>query len=929
MKTETQTEFLQEFIKEVQSYLPTIRGGILICAQSGNHNGELDNSLKQIQTIKGAAAMIELEDVENIATELVDQLEIFAETKEPLDDTQSRYLLDMVAKLESTVGQISFKLDEFPSNVSEFVNDSFEVLQGSEQESPEFEKAEENETEEEFEIDNEMLEIFSLEAEDLLRNINTNLEILEKIPNNRESLLEIRRNAHTLKGSAGIVGLKKLSKIAHRVEDFLDFLSENEIEGNKKIFHLLNTASDCLSDLSNGDSGQNLNTKIKHLYDDFEEVMTSLQNKEKSTQEDATTPVAPKETDGQKKAEKDGSNKTQKLQNRSVVRISLEKLDDLVKIVGGLVVNRSIFEQRLSELEQQIAELHNSTRRLQRSTTKLETEFEADMLGNRGFQHTEINFTDDAGKLEGSNEFDTLEFDNYTEFHQTTREFIETTNDTAAINNKLDKLRSNLEILFDNQHRLVDELQDKLLRLRMVKFGSLFTRLQRTVRFTSEEEFKSVELTMEGESLEVDTQILDALIEPLLHLLRNAIAHGIESPETRRLLGKPEKGKISLRAHSEGTHIVLTVSDDGRGISATTLKERAVQGRFLTYEEAENMSDDEALSLIFLPGLTTAEKINQVSGRGVGMNIVKTQILRQNGTISIDTEAQKGSTFTIRLPMALAVTRALLVKSVEQTYAFPLKLVKHISEIPALHVERSHREKILRLGKKTYKLVHLNELLGVPLTSFKNRENIPVLLLESAETSYALIVDKILKPEEIVIKPLGSPLEKTGELLGASILGDGQIVPVLDLLYLLQHKQTKPVKPTPTPAKVKVKTEILVVDDSPSVRHLTSKIIKKAEWNPIIAKDGIEALEVLQNASKLPKVILTDIEMPRMDGYELLASLKREESLKHIPVIMVSSRSGDKHRDKAKNLGVSGYLVKPFKDSALIEMVRTLGKIGA
>lgn len=947
MHTDIQTEFLQEFINEVQSYLPTIRGGILICAQNGNLNGELGASLKQVQTIKGAAAMIGLEDIEKITSEISAKLELLAATREPLGDEQSRFLLDKLAELESSVAKISFSIDEFPPDVSDFIDDSFDLLQTNEPEEGLLEEEEEEEIVDDFEIDEEMLEIFGIEAEDLLRNINTNLEILSKLPNNREALLEIRRNAHTLKGSAGIVGLKKLSTVAHRVEDLLDYLSDNEIEGNERIFQLLLTATDCLSALASGESGDNINKKVRRLFKDFKQLMTALQNGEAPPEASGPVPAA---TAGQPAfaeppqpakaaaaassagSQKDGSEpqpgQVPRPQTRSVVRVSIEKLDDLVKIISGLVVNRSVFDQRLSELEQQIAELHNSTRRLQRSTTKLETEFEADMLGNRGFRQKEINFADGAnGTGDDLLEFDTLEFDNYTDFHQTTREFIETTNDTASITNKLDSLRSNLEILFDTQRRLIDEMQDKLLRLRMVKFGSLFTRIQRTVRVTSEEEFKSVDLKMEGENLEVDTQILDALIEPLLHLLRNAIAHGIEPPETRRLLGKPEKGTISLRAHSEGTHIVLTVTDDGRGISAATIREKAVHSGFITAEQARDMSDDEALSLIFMPGLTTAEQINHVSGRGVGMNIVKTQITRQQGTISIDTEEQKGSTFTIRLPMALAVTRALLVKSIEQTYAFPLKLVKHISEIPAVHVDKAKRDKApLRLGQKSYKIVHLNDLLGVPTNQFAPDEKIPLLLIESSENAFALIVDKILKPEEIVIKPLGAPLEKSGELLGASILGDGNIVPVLDLLFLLQNKQAVPTKPVAQP-KVKEKNHIMIVDDSPSVRHMTSKIIKKAEWDPVIAKDGIEALEILQNTRELPKAILTDVEMPRMDGYELLASLKREENLKHIPVVMITSRAGEKHRKKARDLGVSGYLVKPFKDSALIEMVKKLGKI--
>ncbi|MEZ5429233.1 MAG: response regulator [Pyrinomonadaceae bacterium] len=937
------TKLLQGFIEEVESYLPIIRGGILVSGQTnGSGLSDLNLSLTHIQTIKGAASMIELKEVEEIAADLEKDLKILTARRATLTDEESRHLLDKLAELESVVAELLFSIDDFPEDLTHFLDESFDVIrQHSESEAEDVHP--EAEAEEEFEIDEEMLEVFGMEAEDLLSNINANLVILENNPNNREALLEIRRNSHTLKGSAGIVGLKQLSKVAHRVEDLLDYLSENEIEGNHQIFEFLQSSTDCFSSLISSEKSTHSREKVAQIYRNFDRIMAMLQNGDQQAGAPAAGAAVAGAGQMAASANQKGESHPQiaTSQTRSIVRVSLEKLDDLVKIVSGMVINRSIFEQRLSELEQQIAELNNSTRRLQGSTTKLETEFEANMLnvqspkakfqsqltlaGNFGSE--EMHSSTNIGEPDS---FDTLEFDQYTEFHQTTRELIETTADTSAINTKLDVLRSNFEILFDGQRRLIDELQEKLLRLRMVKFGSLASRLQRTVRVTADEESKEAELFLEGENLEVDTQILDSLIEPLLHILRNAIAHGIETPETRRLLGKHETGRIILRAYSEGTHIVLSVTDDGRGISAAGLKERAVEKGFISQQDAIAMSDEEALSLVFLPGLTTAEEINQVSGRGVGLNIVKTQIARQQGTISIQTEQQKGSTFTIRLPMALAVTRSLLVKADQQTFAFPLKLVKHICECSVASLEKARREKSIQLGETVYKIAHLSELLGLPtapLTAAEG-ETIPLLLIDTLDKPCALMIDKILKPEEIVIKPLGNPLKNVAELLGATILGDGKVIPVLDLIYLLKNRTLHPKKINLTPqAEIKIPTSVMIVDDSPSVRHLTSKIIKQAEWIPVVAKDGLEALDILQNSQTLPNVILTDVEMPQMDGYELLASLKRQENLRHIPVVMITSRAGDKHRQKAFDLGVSEYLSKPFEDSVLIEKIKTLAKI--
>jgi chemosensory pili system protein ChpA (sensor histidine kinase/response regulator) len=337
------------------------------------------------------------------------------------------------------------------------------------------------------------------------------------------------------------------------------------------------------------------------------------------------------------------------------------------------------------------------------------------------------------------------------------------------------------------------------------------------------------------------------------------------------------------------------------------------------------MTDEETLSLVFLPGLTTAEEISQVSGRGVGMNIVRTNILRQQGTISIDSTPQKGTTFTIRMPMALAVTRSLLVKAGGQKYAFPLKLVKHISEISPADLEKAQSEKAIRLGDITYAVSHLNELLGLPSTNNFYENNFPLLILDTIKKPCALIVDKIIKPEEIVIKPLGKPLEDLPDLLGATILGDGSVVPVLDLAYLIdeQKPKSKHIK-SYKPEQQKTQLNILIVDDSPSVRHINSRLATNNGWNSIIAKDGLEALEFLQTSNNLPDIILTDVEMPQMDGYELLASLKRSKTLREIPVVMITSRAGEKHRQKAFDLGVSEYLTKPYEDLKLIGIIQRL-----
>lgn len=948
-------EIIEGFIEEAESYLPSLRGGILICTQERVFSDALETSRRHAHTIKGAALMIGLEDIGKTAAALEKELGALVADRIAPSTEQSLALLDKVAQIEALLVKQRFGAEEAEFDFSDFVEASFESLQAGEipfEVEVEAEEIIEADVWEEFEIDDEMREVFAMEAEELLQNIGANLEILGSNAKDREALMEIRRNAHTLKGSAGILGFKTISELSHHVEDLLDYLSENQFEGNRNVFQLLLASNDCLNSLVNEGDSLQLTQRIKDLGSEFETIKKTLQepvveaivetvaaeasaenlagtaaetaDEEIALEIPAQVEIKPEIVPTSRVAALVDQSSGFNNQNRSIVRVSLDKLDDLVRIVSEMVISRSVFEQRLTELSMQVEELQNSTRRLSHSTGKLETDFEASALSvpSSRFQVPGSFSNSSFLPQTSSAEFDSLEFDRYTEFHQTTRELVETTGDTFAINNELENLRGNLEMLFDRQRRLIEEMQDKLLRLRMVTFGSLSARLQRTARVTAEQDGKQVELVIHGEQLEVDTQVLDSLVEPLLHLLRNAVAHGIEKPEMRRLIGKPEAGKIEIKIYSEGMHIIVNISDDGRGILTAALKKKALDTGAITIEQAVEMNDEEALRLIFLPGLTTTEEINYVSGRGVGMNIVQTTIERQQGTISVNSTPQKGTEFTIRLPMSLAITRALLVKSNEQLYAFPLNLVKKITEIPAEKISKN--ETSFEYGGTNYKLSHLNKLLGVGAPDVSHLEKVPLLLIETLDTPHALAIDEIVRAEEIVIKPLDKFLQNIAEFVGATILGDGSVVPVLDLVHLLAHRETRILKdPELPPVKIK-QTQVMIVDDSPSVRLINSKLIKNAGMMPLVAKDGLEALEQLQVLQELPDVILTDVEMPRMDGYELLASLKKIETLRQIPVIMITSRAGDKHREKAFELGVSEYLTKPYEDTKLVETINVL-----
>ena len=935
---EAQTTFA--FAEQAESLLQAIRGGILVWRQEGR-KAELVGQLRGIASLSESAKLHGQMAIGEVFDAIEQESSRFLSSEAPLSDADSRDLLDLIAYAEAEVVKALQGSDDHSMNVADFIEQSFDILQmdsfqqNSSEDSNDIVLPAEvsvtnespsatEEAEDEFEIDAEMLEIFAMEAEDLLGNIETNLDLLIATPSNRDALWEIRRNAHTFKGAAGIVGFKKPSQLAHRVEDLLDHLAQNEIAPNQKILDLLTTSAKCLRSITGGDMSPALMDRMNEVYLAFDDVMTDLTSEKPA--EPAPEPVAATPIEIVPQIELPAE--VQPVQARPIVRVSITRLDELVRIVRDLVVSRSVVEQRIWEFERQIEELHKTTRRLQTISAKIETDFEASMLGTQpAVSFGGANYaTDPEMHVNDEDIFDSLELDRYTDFHQSARELSEATNDSFSINTALEALKGSLEIVFEDQRRLIEEMQEKVMQIRLIRFGSLTTRLQRAVSVTCEEEMKNAEVVIENQDVEIDTDVLDSLVEPVMHLLRNAVVHGIESSDTRRLLGKPETGNIVVRVRNDETHIFLQVSDDGRGIAGSTLKDKAVSSGLISAETAATLDPQGMLDLMFLPGLTTAEKLSMSAGRGVGMSIVKESIEARKGTISIETVPQGGTTFTVRIPLAYAVAQVLLVKVEHQTLAIPLKIVKHIAEFSPSDLQTNGGEQVLEIESVKFPVAFLADYIDAARHDQTNTEFANTLLIDTGNIKCALMVDEILKTEEIAIKTLGKPLENLNGLLGAAVLGSGEVVPILDLQFLLKNKPKAAADMESKASPPRDTLRILVVDDSPSVRHMTSKVIIGAGWEVLTAKDGLEALEMLQVAPELPNVVLTDVEMPRMDGYELITALKGSETLCELPVVLITSRSGEKHREKALDLGISDYLAKPYDDSELISIVGRLSK---
>ncbi len=950
-------DVLEGFLEEAQGYLPQIRAGIAALAHleaeaglpAGAHAGVrvhlevLEEAHRQVHCIKGAASMVGLPGLSGMAARLEEALEERVATGTPLASHEPPLLGQIVDLIE-------FYLDSARKGL---LDEDFLVQQAEEL----FLRLKDPDGEQNAartgslpgdtaaeEIDPELLVTFGHETEDHLRTINRLLPALLETPANREALQDIRRSVHTLKGSAAMIGLPEVTRLLHRMEDLLDLLYAGRRPITPDATALLVTATDALEELAAGTAP----TTLEGLYQCFERLLAGIREPE----EEPALPLPAQITAIPGAPPTLGSEVPPRIDK--YVRVPLERLDDLTRLVSELVIARTGLEQRLTRCLGQIEELQRGTERLERSARDLETRYEVPALAHSnselGTRSAERLFTPrSALRVPSSNEFDDLELDRYTPFHQLSRALTETTADLASVASELGKLTGELETGLSQQAQLSSEIQDRLTRLRLVPLSHLSGRLQRTVRGVARAQKKDVHLILEGENTELDKLVLEELAEPLLHLLRNAVDHGIEPAEKRRERGKSETGTIRIRARQESNRVVLDVSDDGGGIDPEAVRRTALANLPCQGEsgclgaEIQHLSEEELLALVFQPGFSTARRVSEVSGRGVGLDVVKSRVERLNGTVRVSSRLGEGTTFTIRLPVQLALMKALLVRSAGQTFAVPLAA---IAQIGRLHVDAEEVEPgTIQLGELQAPRVDLAEALSLPRNSqcapadrsacaSQLVDRPPVLMVHSAGRHLALVVDYLVARSgdrattEVVVKALGNQPRRVPGVAGATVLGNGSVILILNPDDLDEGKRPAP-RPQPlSPAARGEKRPpsggltILIVDDSTSVRRVMTRLLTGIGWKVLAARDGLEALELLHRTGPLPDLMLVDVEMPRMGGYELLASVKGDPALAHVPAVMVTSRSTAKHRRKAEEVGASDFVVKPYQDEQLLGIIR-------
>jgi chemosensory pili system protein ChpA (sensor histidine kinase/response regulator) len=457
----------------------------------------------------------------------------------------------------------------------------------------------------------------------------------------------------------------------------------------------------------------------------------------------------------------------------------------------------------------------------------------------------------------------------------------------------------------------------------MVPFQQHVPRLTRLVRQAATESGKRAELAVEGASGELDRQVLDKMLPPFEHMMRNAVVHGIESPEERQESGKPAAGRITIRLHREGSEMVIDVADDGAGLDVDTIRAKAYEKDMLKPDA--KVTDEEIMNLILTPGFSTADVVTQTAGRGVGMDVVANEVKKLGGSLRISSVIGQGTNFTVRLPFTLAITQALIVRTGDEVYALPLPTVEGVARVARGELEAmlSQSEPSYEYGEEIYRFRHLGMYLGGQSAKLPEDDSfVPVILVRAGEYSAALLTDEMLASREIVVKSVGPQLASVRGISGATILGDGRIVLILDINALVRTGapvvELKNAAPTPSDDRPLA----MVVDDSITVRRVMERTLERNGMRVVTAKDGMDAVSLLQETK--PDIILLDIEMPRMDGYEFASHVRNDERVSDVPIIMITSRVGDKHRARAIEIGVNDYLGKPYQESNLLEAIQRL-----
>ena len=942
------TDLLEIFLEEAEELLVGIDQDLNTWAKDQTNTASLNNLMRYLHTLKGGANMIQATHIGLISHELesiyervirkqievtpqlvsivrlvqddvTDRIQIIRENNIDYAGRESIEILRNIQEIAQgkSVGIPTIETVAVEADISEVADETFAVELETEQE-PVVADVEHFESPEES-IRLIAEETFLEEAEEILESTDEFLTKWIEQRSDRSLLLQLQRAAHSLKGGARMVENEPVAAISYQLETTFEQFAVHHFNSNAYDL-LLQTTFSWLKqaiferDYSNFDS-------LRLSLESIELVNVTAQLPNRVTQ--ANSLSTPKifefiQGDGTEPPAMLGEwgSSSQQDNSNEMIRISADLVEKMIDLSGENAINRSRIEMDLGQIGNTLNEMELAMKRLADQLRRMEGELESQIIAKHGSENSRYA------------DFDPLEMDQYSSLNQLSKSLAESASDLVDFKRTLaDKIRD-AEGLLLQQSRIQAEIQESLMRTRLVPFSRLLPRLQRIVRQTSSTLNRPTELIVNNTEGELDRTILERLVTPFEHMLRNAIDHGIEDTEQRQQAKKTAVGQIELNISRQGTDVLVSFSDDGKGIDEAKIKEKALN---LGLIKADQFLDkQEILQLIFHPGFSTAKEVTQISGRGVGLDVVQSEIKALGGHVSVDSNLGEGTTFTIRVPTTVSVSDALMVKAGDQQFAISLAQIDRIVRIAPSTLEAyfNSKDDFFKIDNTNYKLRYLSEFVSnQPLPRLSNiAHSLPVLLIKGNNgQTIALLVDQLIGSRaQIVVKPIGQQFSSVGVVAGATILGNGQVCLILEGQNIARQIQaTQRIKHISDSRDLlrhnNARRLIMIVDDSVTVRKVTSRLLERQGYDVVTAKDGVDAIEQLENVK--PDLMLLDIEMPRMDGFEVTNLVRHHDVHQDLPIIMITSRTGEKHRERAFSLGVTHYMGKPFQEAELLSNV--------
>ncbi|MDR6948866.1 chemosensory pili system protein ChpA (sensor histidine kinase/response regulator) [Pseudomonas sp. 2957] len=895
---EPDDEIVEIFLEEAVDILDSAGQALQRWRKDPDNAAPLSSLQRDLHTLKGGARMAEVEAVGDLAQELENLYE-------GLVDRRYSHSVVLEGLLQQSHERLALMLEQLQAHQAltpaQDLIDAIRQLRQGQAASESAPAAVEHDN---AGHDPELLEIFLEEGFDIIESSGAALLRWQAEPGNRQEIETLLRDLHTLKGGARMVEIGPIGDLAHELEFLYESLSSGALQPSAELFALVQRGHDRLAQMLDG-------VRAGQPCPPADRLINAIQNFSHPVQVEAPPAPAPVIKPEAAPPSADAG--------ADMVKVSSELLDELVNLAGETSIFRGRIEQQVNDAQIALNEMETTIERIRDQLRRLDTETQGRILSRQQVDGERLGYED----------FDPLEMDRHSQLQQLSRALFESASDLLDLKETLDRRNHDAENLLQQQGRINTELQEGLMRTRMVPFERMVPRLKRIVRQVAEELGKDVAFVVGNADGEMDRNVLERMAAPLEHMLRNAVDHGLEPADVRLAAGKPAQGQITLDLSREGGDIVFDIRDDGAGVPLEAVRRKAIK-RGLLAPDAE-ISDRDVLQFILQPGFSTAEKITQISGRGVGMDVVHEEVRQLGGSMSIDSVPGQGVHFRIRLPFTVSVNRALMVQCGEDQYAIPLNTIEGIVRVLPNDLEGHfrHDPPSYQYGGQRYELCYLGELLKTAPRPKLLGQNLPlpVLLVHCNDRHIAVLVDAMAGTREIVVKSLGPQFAAVQGVSGATILGDGRVVLILDLLAPIRAMQAR-LAQEPTPTEIDSEPHkpllIMVVDDSVTVRKVTSRLLERHGMNVLTAKDGVDAMLLLEE--HLPDLMLLDIEMPRMDGFEVATQVRADERLRHLPIIMITSRTGQKHRDRAMAIGVNDYLGKPYQESVLLESIAQWSK---